>query len=93
MDVLINANPVPKLVKFLLCQQVSQMFECFPYFFFTNHGFVILALICNLNLHGLSPTLHQQHGILDQTKAVVSAAAVAGLISLWACLIKLWILW
>jgi hypothetical protein len=31
--------------------------------------------------------------ILDQTKAVVSAAAVAGFNYLWACLIQLWILW
>jgi hypothetical protein len=41
----------------LSCQQVSQMFDYFPYFF-TNHAFGILALICNLNLDGLSPTFH-----------------------------------
>ena len=44
----------------LSCQQVSQMFDCFPYFF-TNHAFGIVALICNLNLNGLSPTLHQAY--------------------------------
>ena len=32
----------------------------FPYFF-TNHAFGIVALICNLNLNGLSPTLHQAY--------------------------------
>ena len=38
------------------------MFDCFPDFLlFTNHAFVILALICNLNLHVLSPTLHQAY--------------------------------
>jgi hypothetical protein len=45
-----------------------------------------LLCFCNsgpdlqLNLHGLSPTLHQEYS--TRPKAVVSAAAVAGFISL-----------
>ena len=53
IDILINANAVPKLVVSLSCEQVSQMFDCF-FDFFTDHALVILALICNLNLWALT---------------------------------------
>jgi len=36
------------------------------FWFFTNCAFVILALICNLKLHGFSPTLH--HACLTRPK-------------------------
>jgi hypothetical protein len=35
----------------------SKLLDCFSDSF-TNNAFVIVALICNLNLHGLSPTSH-----------------------------------
>ena len=57
MDILINSNTC------LLYQVLSTNkpnVKLFPWFF-TNHGFVILAPPCNLNLYGLSPILHQSY--------------------------------
>ncbi len=37
------------------------MFHWLFSWIFTYYAFAILALICNFNLHGLSPTLHQEY--------------------------------
>ncbi len=54
----------------------------FPWFPYANNVCIFLSLICNLNLHRHSQTLHQTHQLIDQTKAGVIAASVAGFISL-----------
>ena len=53
------------------------MFDCFPDSF-TNYAFVILALMCNLNLHGVLANITSC--MSDQTKAVASAGTVDGFI-------------
>ena len=58
MDILTNANTVPKLVEFLCDVSASKPNVLLFPWFFTNHGFLILALTCNLNFHGLSLILH-----------------------------------
>ena len=83
MDILINANAVPKLLEILLpaSKPNARLFS----WFYINHAFVILALICNLNLPRLSPTLHQVYlmsfcccPLLD------SSLCLAHLIQLWS---------
>ena len=44
----------------LSCQEVSQMFDCFI-LFLTNHAFVILTLVFNLNMHKFFSILDQAY--------------------------------
>ena len=58
-DILFNAKAVPMLVE---CSVVSASKPnvCFNYaLILAIYVCIFLALICNLNLHGHSPTLHQ----------------------------------
>jgi hypothetical protein len=75
MDIIINANAVPKLVEFLC--HVNKLAKCLIVFLiFSSCAFVILAWICNLNLHGVLTKITSC--MSDQTKAVVSAGTVDG---------------
>jgi hypothetical protein len=58
---------------------------------FTCYAFAILALICNLNLHGLSPTLHQEYSTRPKLLWVLQLWLDSFLC--WAYLIQLRILW
>ncbi len=51
----------------LSCQEVSQMFDCFI-LFLTNHAFVILTLVFNLNMHVFFSNIGSS--ISDQSTAV-----------------------
>jgi hypothetical protein len=83
-----NANAVPKMVEFICHEQVSRMFDWLFSWIFTYYAFAILALICNFNLHGLSPTLHQEYS--TRPKLLWVLQLWLDLFLCWAYLIQLW---